>query len=105
LTAILRQADDDVRLGSYGRLVDAKRRPAVLRAATALALADELNRRMPPGIVPTLSCTFRPKGFEVVAPVPPGWRPRGVADRFRHVFGRPLIVVPAETAGGSVPPA
>jgi exopolyphosphatase / guanosine-5'-triphosphate,3'-diphosphate pyrophosphatase len=105
LTAILRQADDDVRLGPYGRLVDAGRRTAVLRAATALALADELNRRIQPGVPATLSCTFRPKGFELVAPVPAGWRPRGVATRFRQVFGRPLIVVPAESASGPVPPA
>jgi exopolyphosphatase/guanosine-5'-triphosphate,3'-diphosphate pyrophosphatase len=105
LTAILRQADDDIRLGPYGRLVDAGSRTAVLRAATTLALADELNRRMHPDVAPILSCTLRPKGFEVVAPVPAGWRPRGVAQRFRHVFGRPLIVVPAETAGGTVAPA
>jgi exopolyphosphatase/guanosine-5'-triphosphate,3'-diphosphate pyrophosphatase len=100
LTAILRQADDDIRLGPYARLVDAKRRTAVLRAATSLALADELNRRMHPDVPPILSCTMRPKGFEVVAPVPAGWRPRGVADRFRRVFGRPLIVVPSEAADG-----
>jgi exopolyphosphatase / guanosine-5'-triphosphate,3'-diphosphate pyrophosphatase len=106
LTAILRQADDDTRLGSYGRLlVDGSSRTAVLRAATALALADELNRRMQPGVPATLSCTFRPNGFEVVAPVPAGWRPRGVADRFGEVFGRPLIVVPAELAAEPVPPA
>jgi exopolyphosphatase / guanosine-5'-triphosphate,3'-diphosphate pyrophosphatase len=105
LTAILRQADDDIRLGRYGRLVDARRRTAVLRAATALALADELNRRMQPGVPATLSCTFRPRGFELVAPVPAGWRPRGVAARFRQVFGRPLIVVPAESAAGPVPSA
>jgi hypothetical protein len=104
LTAILRQADDDIRLGPYGRLVDADHRTAVLRAATTLALADELNRRMHPDVAPILSCTMRPKGFEVVAPVPAGWRPRGVAQRFRHVFGRPLIVVPAEAADGTVAP-
>ena len=105
LTAILRQADDDTRIGPYGRLVDAESRPAVERAATALALADELNRRMPPRIEATLSCTFRPKGFELVAPVPAGWRPRGVARRFRRVFGRPLIVVPADSAAGPIAPA
>jgi exopolyphosphatase/guanosine-5'-triphosphate,3'-diphosphate pyrophosphatase len=105
LTAILRQTDDDVRLGPYGRLVDAKRRTAVLRAATVLALADELNRRMKPGAPATLSCTFRPKGFELVAPVPGGWRPRRVAARFRRVFGRPLIVVPAESSAGPAPSA
>jgi hypothetical protein len=32
-------------------------------------------------------------GFEVVAPVPDGWRPRGVANRFRKVYGKPLLVV------------
>ncbi len=105
LTAILRQADDDFHLGRYGRLVDATRRTAVLRAATVLSLADELNRRIQPGVPATLSCTFRPKGFELVAPVPAGWRPRGVAARFRRVFGRPLIVVPAELAAGPVAPA
>ena len=49
LTAILRQADDDTRLGPYGRLIDPDDRQAVLKAATALTLADELNRRIPPG--------------------------------------------------------
>lgn len=102
LTAILRQADDDVRLGSYSRLVDAQERPAVLRAATALALADELNRRMEPGVPARISCTVRPKGFELVAPVPAGWQPRGVAARFRQVFGRPLILVPAGSAASPV---
>jgi hypothetical protein len=77
----------------------------VLRAATVLRLADELNRRMPPGVAPTLSCTDRPNGFEVVAPVAPGWHPRGVAGRFREVFGRPLIVVPSELASAPVPGA
>ncbi len=105
LTAILRQADDDVRLGPYERLVDDENRAAVLRAATVLRLADELNRRMPPGVAPTLSCTDRPNGFEVVAPVAPGWHPRGVAGRFREVFGRPLIVVPSELASAPVPGA
>ncbi len=105
LTAILRQADEDVHLGPYGRLVDAGRKTTVLRAATVLALADELNRRMRPGVPATLSCTFRPKGFELVAPVPAGWRPRAVAARFRRVFGRPLIVVPAGSAAGPVAPA
>ena len=55
LTAILRQADDDTRLGPYGRLVDNDDRAAVLRAATALTLADELNRRIPPDVPAPIS--------------------------------------------------
>ena len=47
LSAILRQADDDIRLGPYRRLIEEDDRSAVLRAATVLALADELKRRIP----------------------------------------------------------
>jgi len=103
LTAILRQADDDTRLGPYGRLVEDEDRTAVLRAATTLALADELNRRIPPGAAAPLSCNWLRGGFEVVAPVPSGWKPRGVADRFQRVFGKPLLVVANETVASLAP--
>jgi hypothetical protein len=65
----------------------------VLRAATVLALSDELNRRIPPGVAAELSTSWHPGAFVVVAPVPTGWRPRRLADRFRTAFGRPLHVV------------
>jgi exopolyphosphatase / guanosine-5'-triphosphate,3'-diphosphate pyrophosphatase len=106
MTAILRQADDDTRLGPYGRLLEDADKPAVLRAATALALADELNRRIPKDDPAPISANWLRGGFEVVAPVPGGWRPRGVAHRFRQVFGRPLLIVPTEfVAGDRVGPA
>jgi hypothetical protein len=98
LTAILRQADDDTRLGPYGRLVPEHDRPAVLRAATALTLAEELNRRIPPGAPAPISCNWMRGGFEVVAPVPAGWRPRSVTRRFRSVFDADLLVVANESA-------
>jgi exopolyphosphatase/guanosine-5'-triphosphate,3'-diphosphate pyrophosphatase len=99
MTAILRQADDDARLGPYARLVPGSARPAVLRAATVLALADELNRRIPPGVPARISTTWHPGAFVVVAPVPPGWHPRRLADRFRSAFGRPLHIVAAGDRG------
>jgi exopolyphosphatase/guanosine-5'-triphosphate,3'-diphosphate pyrophosphatase len=98
LSAILRQADDDTRLGPFGRLVPEHDRPAVLRAATALTLADELNRRIAPGAPAPISCSLMRAGFEVVAPVPPGWRPRGAAERIRSVFDTELLVVADEAA-------
>jgi exopolyphosphatase / guanosine-5'-triphosphate,3'-diphosphate pyrophosphatase len=98
LTAILRQADDDTRLGPFGRLVPEEDRPGVLKAATALTLADELNRRIPPGAPAPISCNWLRGGFEVVAPVPSGWRPRGIARRFRSVFDADLLVVANESA-------
>ena len=93
LTAILRQADDDTRLGPYGRLVTPDDRAAVLRAATALTLSDELNRRIPPDVPTPISCNWMRGGFEVVAPIPVGWQPRSVASRFAKVYGKPLLMV------------
>jgi exopolyphosphatase/guanosine-5'-triphosphate,3'-diphosphate pyrophosphatase len=92
LSAILRQADDDIRLGSYRRLIADADRAEVLRAATVLALADELKRRIPPAQPAMISCFWHPTAFVVQGPLPPGWHPRAVADRFRKVFGRPLHV-------------
>jgi exopolyphosphatase / guanosine-5'-triphosphate,3'-diphosphate pyrophosphatase len=102
LTAILRQADGDTQLGPYGRMIAPADRNSVLRAAMALMLADELNRRIPPGFAAPLSCNWLRGGFEVVAPVPEGWHPRGLATRFRKVFGQPLLVV-ANRAGADEP--
>lgn len=101
VVAILRQADDDARLGAYGRSVDEADLPAVERAATTLALADELHRRIPRSAPAQLACRWRGEGFEVTAPVPVGWRPRAVAERFAQVFGRPLIVSSSELAGST----
>jgi hypothetical protein len=77
--------------------VDKDDRDAVLRAATALTLADELNRRIPPDVPSPISCNWMRGGFEIVAPVPSGWHPRGVSRRFEKVFGQPLLVVANES--------
>jgi exopolyphosphatase / guanosine-5'-triphosphate,3'-diphosphate pyrophosphatase len=103
LAAILLQADGETRLGPVGRLLPHDDRQAVVRAAVALVIADELNRRIPPGSPAPISCNWLRDGFEVVAPVPPGWHPRGVADRFGKVFGRPLLVVANESAAPLTP--
>jgi exopolyphosphatase/guanosine-5'-triphosphate,3'-diphosphate pyrophosphatase len=103
LSAVLRQADDDTRLGPYRSLLaEADRRP-VLQAATVLALADEVNRRIPPGRPAALSCGWRSRGFLLAGPFPPGWRPRGVGERFHRVFGRTLLVM-SHPSGGALPP-
>ena len=68
-----------------------------------MAIADELNRRIPRDEPAPISCNWLRDGFEVIAPVPSGWRPRGVADRFAQTFGRPLIVVATELAANPIP--
>ena len=54
--------------------------------------ADELNRRIPPDARAGVACAWTRHGFKVSAPIPGGWRPRGLEQRFRDVFARPLIV-------------
>ncbi len=92
LATILRDAGDDV---SAGRLVDEQDRAVVERAAAALALADDLHRRILKDSAAEIRCAWTSEGFEVTAPVPAGWRPRGVADRFVEAVGRPLRIIPA----------
>jgi exopolyphosphatase/pppGpp-phosphohydrolase len=93
LSAILRQADDDIRLGPYRRLIAGGERQGVLRAATVLALADELKRRIPASLPASISCSWHPSAFVIEGPLPSGWRPRALAERFNRVFGRPLHVM------------
>ncbi|MGZ4148758.1 MAG: Ppx/GppA phosphatase family protein [Actinomycetota bacterium] len=93
LATILRGGADDRREGPYASLIDEHDRPSVERAASVLALADDLNRRIPVDDLGKVACQWRRDRFEVVAPVPRGWRPRGVADRFAQAFGAPLEIV------------
>jgi exopolyphosphatase/guanosine-5'-triphosphate,3'-diphosphate pyrophosphatase len=98
LATILRGGADDRREGPYAVLIDEHDRASVERAASVLALADDLNRRIPVEDLGTVACRWRRDGFEVVAPVPSGWRPRGVADRFARAFGATLEIVAAGEA-------
>ena len=82
------RSDALVFFGATGDLAFKKLFPALYH----LALADELKRRIPPSQPAVISCTWHPTAFVVRGPLPTGWQPRGVADRFRQVFGRPLHV-------------
>jgi exopolyphosphatase/guanosine-5'-triphosphate,3'-diphosphate pyrophosphatase len=95
LSAILRHAGEQTSLGPSARLIPSNERPALRRAAVALALAEELHRRIPAGERATLTCTQNRGRFEVQAPVPVRWRPRTISNRFRGAFGAKLAVVPA----------
>jgi exopolyphosphatase/guanosine-5'-triphosphate,3'-diphosphate pyrophosphatase len=96
LAAILRYAGGDPSLGPYARLVPTSERPAVRRASVALELAEELHRRIPRDEVPVVRCRWG-RRFEVEAPVPAAWDPRGVADRFFAVFRSRLEIVASPT--------
>ena len=96
LAAILRYAGGDTGLGPYARLIPTSERPAVRRAAIVLELAEELHRRIPRDEAAVVRCR-RGRRFEVEAPVPAPWHPRGVADRFFTVFRSRLEIVATPT--------
>jgi exopolyphosphatase/pppGpp-phosphohydrolase len=96
LSAILRYAGGERNLGPYARLLPTDERPPVRRAAIALELAEELHRRIPRDEAAVVRCTWG-RRFEVEAPVPAPWDPRGVADRFFAVFRSRLVIVPTPT--------
>ena len=96
LSAILRYAGGERSLGPYARLVATDERPALRRAAVALELAEELHRRIPRDEDAVVDCRWG-RRFEIVAPVPAPWEPRGVADRFFSAFRSRLEIVAAPT--------
>jgi exopolyphosphatase/guanosine-5'-triphosphate,3'-diphosphate pyrophosphatase len=95
LSAIVRNAGDD---GSgpkpYAPLLDGDDRGAIERAATILALADDIGERCPPRRSVSIRCTTTRSRAVVSVLGLVGWRPRRIGSRFQRVFGRSLRVVP-----------
>jgi exopolyphosphatase / guanosine-5'-triphosphate,3'-diphosphate pyrophosphatase len=94
LSAILRDAGGDTSMGPFARLIPREERPDARRAAVALALAEEIHRRIPPGEPAAIRCSWD-DGFVVEAPIPATPQLRNVANRFRSVFGSKLAIRPA----------
>ena len=93
LSAVLRQSDNGVgRLHSYRPLLRRKDERPVLQAAVVLALADEIERRSPPGRPAAFDCTIRGNETVLTSAALAAWKPRGVGDRFLAAFGRELRI-------------
>jgi exopolyphosphatase/guanosine-5'-triphosphate,3'-diphosphate pyrophosphatase len=92
---ILRAGRDQADLRPYAAWLDAAARRLVDRAAVVLVLADEVERRMAPGGVPSAELRERKRGTLVLAlPIPHDWQTADVGARFHRVFGRTLVVEP-----------
>jgi exopolyphosphatase/guanosine-5'-triphosphate,3'-diphosphate pyrophosphatase len=95
--AIVHNAGDEgVGVKPYAPLLKQDDRDAVARAAVVLALADDIEERCAPGAPLTLDVSRHGHAVVVVVPKLLGWRPRRIAERFREVFARELVV--AKTA-------
>jgi len=93
VSAIARGAgDEDSEAKSYAPLLSAEDAAPVGRAATLLALADDIEERCPPGSDLTLTCDVLKDEVVVTVPALAGWRPRTIGRRFERAFGRKLTV-------------
>jgi exopolyphosphatase / guanosine-5'-triphosphate,3'-diphosphate pyrophosphatase len=91
LAAVVRQAGDpSMRIQTYRPLLGAEDRDPVARAATILALADEIEQRLPPGVEQAPGCHVQGKTVTLDVPVLDPWRRDTLAVRFRKVFGMRL---------------
>jgi exopolyphosphatase / guanosine-5'-triphosphate,3'-diphosphate pyrophosphatase len=95
LSAVLRAAgDEDSSLRPYAPLLTAEDAGPVGRAATLLALADDIEERCPPGKPLDVEVESERQEVRVRVPALAGWRPRAMAERFERAFGRKLTVIP-----------
>jgi exopolyphosphatase/guanosine-5'-triphosphate,3'-diphosphate pyrophosphatase len=75
-------------------LLRSKDARVVERCAIVLALADEIERRIPPGGEPKINLAIADGEVVLDAALPATWRPRKVLGRFRRAFGRRLVLLP-----------
>jgi exopolyphosphatase/guanosine-5'-triphosphate,3'-diphosphate pyrophosphatase len=93
LSAVVRSAgDDDATLDRYEPLLGKDDRRPVERAATLLALADEIEQRCALGSPPNVKCVLTKREARLSVPGLVGWRPRRIGLRFEQAFGRRLVV-------------
>jgi exopolyphosphatase / guanosine-5'-triphosphate,3'-diphosphate pyrophosphatase len=99
LAAVIRTAgEESSRWQAYRPLLGAEDRDPVARAAAILALADEAERRMPPGPPESISLEQRRKTIVLHVPVVDPWRQEALARRCTKVFGKRFVFDPVATA-------
>lgn len=94
VSAIVRAAGDESAPRSLAPLVRPSDRKLVARAATLLALADEITERCPPESATSVRCSVRGGTARVAVSALASWGPRGLDERFEAAFGLRLRVVP-----------
>jgi len=95
LAAVVRQAGDEkMRVQVYRPLLGPADRESVARASTMLAIADQIEHRLPPGGEEGIRCEVRGGTVLLEAPVFDEWRREAMARRLRRVFGKRLVIQP-----------
>jgi exopolyphosphatase/pppGpp-phosphohydrolase len=99
LAAVIREAGEDGSvLRQYRPLLSAADRPAVSRASAILALADEIEHRMPPKAHLPVRCVVKKNEVRLTAPVFDPYRQGILGQQFRRAFGKRLVIEPGMPA-------
>jgi exopolyphosphatase/guanosine-5'-triphosphate,3'-diphosphate pyrophosphatase len=92
MASVLRQAAGERPSKAFRPLLTKEERSAISMSGVALAIADEIERRTPPGSVLELECRIEGRSAVVTAPVLSAWPPREMTDRFLGAFHRRLVL-------------
>jgi exopolyphosphatase/guanosine-5'-triphosphate,3'-diphosphate pyrophosphatase len=99
LAAIIREAGEDGSVvRSYRPLLAPADRHAVSGPGAILALADEIERRMPPRAHQPVRCVVKKREVQVTAPLYDPYRQGILGKQFRRAFGRSLVIEPGMPA-------
>lgn len=96
---IVRAGNRRLGLDTYSTLIDGRDRRNIGRGAVLLAVADEVERRIPKGRAVSVHPYRTDDSVVLVLPVPHDWEPAELSSRFQRVFGRELSIEP-----GDIPP-
>jgi len=95
IVAIIREAGDEMpSLRAYSSLLDGSDRRFVELAGLVLGIADEIERRLPPGVTAGAAVSTRRQTVVVSAPLVNAWQPGQLGQRFRRLMRRTLVVIP-----------
>jgi exopolyphosphatase/guanosine-5'-triphosphate,3'-diphosphate pyrophosphatase len=101
LAAVVREAGEDGSvIRSYRPLLGPADRPEVSRESAILAIADEIEHRMPPGTRRSLRCVVKKREVRLTAPLYDPYRQEILGRQFRRAFGKRLIIQPSKRAPG-----
>jgi exopolyphosphatase/guanosine-5'-triphosphate,3'-diphosphate pyrophosphatase len=93
MAALMRTAGGEkLRARDWAPLLEEADEPGLERAAVVLALADDIDERLPPGQAPSLDARLLRRRAEIVVTGLLGWRPRALDLLFHRAFGRELVV-------------
>jgi exopolyphosphatase/guanosine-5'-triphosphate,3'-diphosphate pyrophosphatase len=94
ISAVIRCAgkEEESDAERYSPLLHARDFNAVRRASVVLALAEDIEARLPEGVSADVGAHVSRRHVRIDVPALLGWRPQRLGFRFARVFGRGLIV-------------